>query len=93
MSYNPKCSICPFEKRDRLCSSGEKFIKDCPTKQFQEYREEIKKEYLNPQIDRIYKISSDIKGPGKTRIEETLYVAEKMGYQKIGIAFCSGLKK
>jgi uncharacterized metal-binding protein len=93
MNFNPKCSACPFEKKERLCSSGKKFPKDCPTKHFEKYREDIKQKYLDPEIEKIYKVSSDIKGPKKTRIEETLYVAEKMGYRKIGIAFCAGLKK
>jgi uncharacterized metal-binding protein len=93
MNYNPKCSKCPFEKKQRVCTGGEKFPADCPTKHFESSRDKIKKEYVNPEIEKFYKISSDIKGPKKTRIEETLYIAEKMGFKKIGIAFCSGLKK
>jgi uncharacterized metal-binding protein len=93
MSYNPQCSKCPFEIKERLCTGGKKYPKYCPTKHFEQDREEIRKEYSNPEIEKIYKISSDIKGPRKTRIEETLYVAEKMEFTKIGIAFCSGLKK
>lgn len=93
MSYNPKCSKCPFEKKERLCRGGEKFPKNCPTKEFESSREEIKNQYFNSEIEKIYKISSDIKGPKKSRIEETLYIAEKMEFNKVGIAFCSGLKK
>lgn len=48
MNYNPICAKCPFKNTERLCSTGSKFIKDCPTKYFENDREEIKQEYFTP---------------------------------------------
>ena len=32
-------------------------------------------------------------GPLQCRVEETIEFAKKMGYRKLGLAFCSGLRK
>jgi uncharacterized metal-binding protein len=40
-----------------------------------------------------YYFSESGRRPKKTRVEEILELANKMGFKKIGIAFCFGLKK
>jgi len=103
-SIRPECALCGVEAR--LCRSksgtGPKF---CPTRtKGRELRKALKK-YENPGTMRFAKAASlqeaecyvrrnekpFVMRPTKTRVEETIEFAQKMGYKKLGVAFCAGL--
>lgn len=93
MSYNPICAKCPFELRDRKCfNSNGKSPANCPTEEFADEKSDIIDEYKTEELKKFYITSSDLSGGMKTRIEETVEVADKMGYKRLGLAFCSGLR-
>jgi uncharacterized metal-binding protein len=100
----PECALCGVEVR--LCRSksgtGPKF---CPTKtQTRELKRALKK-YENPETLRFAKAASlqeaecyarrdekpFVMRPTKTRVEEVIEFSRKMGYKKLGVAFCAGL--
>lgn len=94
MSYKPICAKCPFELKDRKCYSTDgKGAGGCPTKHFEEDRDSVLKAYESKELDRFYRLSSDMKGKPRTRIDETLHLAKQMNYKKIGLAFCTGLRR
>jgi len=76
-----KCAACD----DKQCTSG----KDCTGS-----REDFKEKYTAEDL-RMMKVSDILVEKyymKKTRIEEILYFAKKMNYQRLGLAFCSGLR-
>ncbi len=99
-----QCALCNAEKR--ICQSkegsGPKF---CPTKNKEEVLRAALEKYSDPEILRFAKVSSlqeaecyvrreedpFVLRPTKTRVEETIEFAKKMGYRKLGLAFCGGL--
>jgi uncharacterized metal-binding protein len=99
-----QCVLCSAEKR--LCQSkegsGPKF---CPTKNKEEELKAGLEKYGNPETMRFANAASlqeaecyvrreedpFILRPTKTRVEETMEFARKMGYHKLGVAFCAGL--
>lgn len=79
------------------CASGRKenLPKNCPMKQ-EKKMEEALAEYGMEDNHRFYITSSSIEAEGYCRwprLKETLEFCRQMRYQKIGIAFCKGLKK
>lgn len=75
-----QCALCEQKK----CSMG----KDCST-----IKEDV--EYTGNDLESM-KISAQIESRyymKKTRLEELILYAGKMGYEKLGIAFCIGLEK
>lgn len=76
-----KCAEC----NQKECSSG----KDCTA-----YADEIK-EMFAPDLD-IMRAASHIESSyykQKTRLQETVLFSQKMGYHKLGLAFCIGLSE
>ncbi len=76
-----KCALC----KDKDCYTG----KDCTGK-----AEEIATGYEGADLDAL-RTASEIEATyymQKTRIEELVIFARRMGYKKLGIAFCIGLK-
>ena len=76
------CAVCP----EKECRNG----KDCL-----KLAEEMKELYGEREISLI-KAAAFIEAEyymKKTRIEEIILFGEKMGYKKIGLAFCIGLEK
>ncbi|QEK12514.1 DUF1847 domain-containing protein [Crassaminicella thermophila] len=69
--------------------------KNCPIREegvCAEAREEYEKENIKKFIDGTMQLEN--KGRGQlSRIEETIEFCKIMGYKKIGVAFCIGLKK
>jgi uncharacterized metal-binding protein len=96
--------LCSAEKR--LCQSregsGPKF---CPTKNKETEARVALEKYRDPETMRFARAASlqeaecyvrreedpFILRPTKTRVEETIEFARKMGYRKLGVAFCAGL--
>jgi uncharacterized metal-binding protein len=76
------CAVCP----EKECRNG----KDCL-----KLAEEMKELYGEREISLI-KAAASVEAEyymKKTRIEEIILFGEKMGYKKIGLAFCIGLEK
>ncbi|MCI7795501.1 MAG: DUF1847 domain-containing protein [Lachnospiraceae bacterium] len=69
--------------------------KNCPMRQ-EEMLKEVKEEYRDPEINRFFVTSSELEHDGYCqwpRLKETIEFCHRMGYQKVGLAFCIGLYK
>jgi uncharacterized metal-binding protein len=102
------CAACSLDTSNRICASAEgKASKNCPTLFQKEVLEEANKEYAQPQT-REFALQASIQEaecyanrdqqpyvlqPTKTRIVEIYEFAQKMGYKRLGLAFCMGLVK
>lgn len=83
------------------CRKGnaENFPDDCPVMlvpEFDELLQDANLKYSKPEISEFTKNSALTESEGYckwTRIEEIMEFSKKMGYKKLGIAFCSGLRK
>jgi len=98
-----KCNV-----KNRICQSpqgqGPEF---CPTLRHKALLEKVKAEYQKPQIREFARQASIqeaecyahrgvkpyILHPTKTRVQEICEFAQKMGYKKLGVAFCGGLRR
>jgi uncharacterized metal-binding protein len=104
----PNCASCELETLDRICMSSEgSASKGCPTVTRQQTLEEANQEYLIPETREFARQASIQEGecyanrhqrpyvmqPTKTRIQEVWEFALKMGYKRLGLAFCIGLAK
>ena len=104
----PNCARCSFKVADRVCrKEGGKHPENCPTIRKADLTEEVLAEYHNRDNLEFARQASrqEAEGyigrdlgyanvrPGKPRIEEILDFTTRMGYQKIGMAFCMGLQK
>jgi uncharacterized metal-binding protein len=105
-SANPECAKCGI--KDKICclpeGQGPAF---CPTLHRKEVVVRACEEYTKPDILKFAHeasvqeaecyINRDIKPyvlhPIKPRVQETCEFAQKMGYKKLGIAFCIGLRE
>lgn len=105
----PNCARCPYKVADRLCrEENGKHPDFCPTQNMAELVERSLNEYTNkPNILEFAKQAAIQEADGyldrelgyenvrasKTRIEEIIEFAGKMDYQRLGLAFCIGLRK
>ncbi|MCD6306655.1 MAG: DUF1847 domain-containing protein [Deltaproteobacteria bacterium] len=102
---SPECAMCPF--KDRICQSKEgKAPESCPTINYREVISKAEKEYEKPEIHEFARMASIqesecysnrhiqpyVLHPVKPRVQEICEFAQKMGYRKLGIAFCTGLR-
>jgi uncharacterized metal-binding protein len=101
---NPQCAICGV--KDRVCErkngKGPDF---CPTKNHKKIIERAKQEYQKAGVSEFARMASIQEGecylnrhikpfiihPFKPRIQEICEFAIRMGYKRLGIAFCSAL--
>jgi len=101
----PRCARCNV--KDKICiqedGHGPAF---CPTIHFKDVIEESRKEYQRPEIREFARLASIQEGecyanrehkqdyplPLKPRVQETVEFAHKMGFKRLGIAFCDGMK-
>ncbi len=106
--YIPTCASCPFKLTDRICRKPDgKYPKNCPTV-LKEKLSKKSMELLNETgLFELAKQSAIQEGDGytdkhkgydfirpiKPRIQEIWELAEKMGYKRIGLAFCIGVRK
>jgi uncharacterized metal-binding protein len=103
----PNCARCSFKPDERVCrSEGGRFPHNCPTIGKADLIEEARSEYRKPANAEFARQASlqERDGyrnrelgyarvrPAKPRIEEILDFIGKMGYRKIGLAFCLGLR-
>ena len=89
MYYCSKCN-------KLACTSGDSnnYPKTCPSHQFTQ--EQIDELYNTDDNMKLAYNSALVEAEGycnKTRLEETIDFMNKCGYQKIGLAFCMGLKE
>jgi len=101
---SPECAKCSIKDRICLVEDG-KGPESCPTKNYRDVFKKVDREYERPEIHEFARMASiqesecysnrDIRPyvfhPVKPRVQEICEFAEKMGYQKLGIAFCAGL--
>ncbi len=100
------CASCDMDIPEKICFSDKgKGGKGCPTLTRKEVLEAANKEYENKDTNRFAHNASlqeaecyanrdrqpYIMQPCKTRIVETCEFAQKMGYKRLGLAFCLGL--
>jgi uncharacterized metal-binding protein len=104
----PNCAQCPYKASDRICRREDGKSPDfCPTQNLPELVGKSLLEYQNnPELLKFAKNASIQEAEGytnrelgyeyvrasKTRIEEIVNFAEKMGYKRLGMAFCLGLR-
>jgi len=103
-SKKPECAKCGI--KNKICRSpdgqGPAF---CPTLQCKEVIGKANEEYVRPDIFKFAHeasvqeaecyINKEVKPyvlhPTKPRVQETCEFAQKMGYKKLGVVFCTGL--
>jgi uncharacterized metal-binding protein len=101
MTENPRCANCTMVVCDSQASL--KGPENCPTKTRQEIIQQALAEYDDPQVREFARQASIQEAEcymnlpeGLTtrypRVEEVAQFARKMGYKKLGIASCIGLK-
>jgi uncharacterized metal-binding protein len=98
------CSQCAVT--ERICRSEKgKGPKWCPTLGAQEAIASAMDEYADPEVKEFARMASIQEGacymnrgekphvpfPIKTRLEELIEFANRLGYKKLGVAFCGGL--
>ena len=104
----PSCAACDLEVNRRICYTVEGVgSKGCPTLTDEKVLAEALKEYEDPEILEFARQASIqeaecyanrhqrpyIMQPTKTRIQEICEFAKRMGYKRLGLAFCVGLVK
>jgi uncharacterized metal-binding protein len=104
----PDCASCELPTFDRACVvEAGKSSKGCPTFSHMKVLEDANKEYKASEVRNFAQQASIqeaecyanrherpyVMQPTKTRILEICEFAEKMGYTRLGLAFCLGLAK
>ena len=102
----PSCASCEVDVLNRICFNEKGHgSKGCPTITRKSVFEEASREYEIPDIKEFARQASIQEGecyanrhegmqaihPTKPRIVEVCEFAQKMGYQRLGLAFCLGL--
>jgi uncharacterized metal-binding protein len=103
---NSACANCRIDRKKRICLvEGGKGPKYCPTLNRADAVKKASKEYQKPKIREFARQASIQEGecyanrdrrpytkfPVKPRVQEICEFAKKMGFRKLGIAFCVGL--
>ncbi len=102
----PACAICGVKERICLSPKGKGPI-FCPTLHQKRLLKKADQEYKKHHLFEFARKASIQEGecyihrdqkpyvfhPSKPRVQETCEFAQKMGYQKLGVAFCIGLQK
>lgn len=101
---SPACAKCTV--KDKVCHvEGGEGPGFCPTENYGKIIEKAIKEYEKSQIREFARMASIqeaecyvdrhiqpfVRHPVKPRVQEICEFAEKMGYRRLGVAFCSGL--
>jgi uncharacterized metal-binding protein len=102
----PQCVCCKIDNREKVCLvEGGKGPKFCPTLNKKDVITEAMTEYEKDKIGEFARQASIQEGecyanrgikpytkfPVKPRVQEICEFAKKMGYKRLGIAFCVGL--
>jgi uncharacterized metal-binding protein len=104
----PDCASCEIVLQERACMTVRgKGPKGCPTLSRKKDRKEAQKEYEKKDIGEFARQASIQEGecyagrgttpyvmhPVKPRIQEICEFARKMGYARLGLIFCGGLRR
>jgi uncharacterized metal-binding protein len=104
----PECARCPIKITDRLCREPDgKFPPFCPTANRPDIVARAVSAYDEPETLRFAHAASAQEGqgyadkelgyarvrPAKSRIQEIIEFSRKMNYTRLGMGFCSGLRK
>jgi len=104
----PSCAKCMIKNEERACQTKDGRGPDsCPTKNLESVIDKANQVYNDPAIlefatqasiqEAECYIDRDKKSyrlhPSKTRLEEICEFAKRMGYNRLGLAFCAGLKR
>ena len=103
------CAKCRIPKAERICQvkEGGRHPEFCPTVQYRELAEEVTEVYRQPEYAEFARLASIqeaecyanrapgpyVLQPSKTRIQEIMEFADKIGCRKLGLAFCTGVHK
>ncbi len=88
-----KCGVLNCRKEEEKREKNPPF---CPMEKYSDVYKESLKEYEKPEIGKFAKNSALVEAEGYCewpRLREIIEFAKKMGYRKLGIAFCIGLRK
>lgn len=103
-----RCADCTIRVREKSCLNPTgKGIKGCPTLNKEALVEESRQEYNKKEVGEFARQASIQEGecyagrdrkpfrlhPTKPRIQEICEFAHKMGYTRLGLAYCDGLAK
>jgi uncharacterized metal-binding protein len=104
----PACATCPKEMQDMVCMrEGGSGHKGCPTLNRKDLLAQANREYKKQGTEAFARQASVQEGacyanrherpyvlqPTKPRIVEICELAHRMGYKRLGLVFCVGLKK
>jgi len=98
------CAKCPIVEKICRLENG-KGPKFCPTKRGEEILASAMEDYKDPEIKEFARLASVQEGacfahrdakpfmmiPTKSRLEELIEFSQRMGYKRLGIAFCGGV--
>lgn len=102
------CADCPLPLDRRICRNPEgSGPKGCPSAGFRERFREVESVYGEPELREYARQASIqeaecyagrenvpyVKHPVKPRLQEIIEFAHRMGYRRLGLAFCSGLRE
>jgi uncharacterized metal-binding protein len=68
----------------------------CPSTRYEEEIKKVSREVVEGSLEEVARVSTVVEGAGyckKTRVEETVDFARRLGLRKLGVAFCVGLRK
>lgn len=104
----PQCALCPFDWSERFCRQGKgKAPKDCPSLKLRELTGQALSRTTAPELGAFARQASLQEACGyggresgyaavhpiKPRIVEIVEFARRMGYKRLGLVFCIGLRK
>ncbi len=102
----PQCASCAFDSEDQICRNPDGMgPADCPTVMNEEAVARAVAKYEDPTVYEFARQASIqeaegygdrdrkpfVKHPVKPRLEEIVDFARRMGYERLGVAFCAGL--
>jgi uncharacterized metal-binding protein len=109
METKAHCARCKIPRSKRVCliKEGGKGPAFCPTLNYQDLILEVTQAYQAPDLKNFARLASVqesecyanrkpgpyVLQPTKCRVQETIEFAQKLGFKKLGIAFCGGLHK
>jgi len=109
METKAHCARCKIPRSKRVCliKEGGRGPAFCPTLNYQDLILEVTKAYQAPDLNNFARLASVqeaecyanrkpghyVLQPTKCRVQETVEFAQKLGFKKLGIAFCGGLHK
>lgn len=103
MEVKLECARCAVTKYERACDSAEGAGPGgCPTRFAHEAVDCAMERYAEPEVARFaaeasrqeaaaFRHERGVPVPLRTRIEEVCLFAQRMGYRRLGLAFCGGL--